>query len=223
MSNVYQEEGKGLIRLTYRLKGDALRQALYDAQALAYKLVISHYLRDIDMPIEAEDERYYQELVDEYNKMTNEIINDDSFTKNLINIVIEVIGKPGDYNKFKKAKKRTTRVYKDIRKMYKNGFYGIKNSELEKELLKLHFAFKESFINFRRCLKYEYYELIPDNIDITLYNGNTVKMSDLYINNTLNNCYVINPELKLAKTDLRLIQLTISKYIFNSINYRRKL
>lgn len=210
-------DNKGFGCLANFNTGEALKYSLFDAQVMAYKIIINRYLRDINMPIEAEvDEVYYKELLYEFNSLTNIEIDRDQ-ARVMIDIVIDVIGSKGDYNKIRKAKKRTTRIYNEVRKMYKNGYYGEKSYQLQKDLLKLHNAFKEAFINIRRFLRKELYETIPSDLTITMLSGDNMGISDIYIWDEVNKYYKLNPEIRFSKTELRKVQLTISSFIFDRI------
>lgn len=212
----------GFSVLTNALNGMALRGGLFDAQALAYRKITSIQWRDTVLPV-GEDEAvydldndFYDALKDKFDDWNSEAVERElragSDLAQAVNSVVKIRGKS-----IKRAKKQSTRVMREVNKMWKQGYYGEENKELRHALDDMHRAFRESFVNIRFTLREDAYNCIPKDLSVTLKNGDKLNVSSLYTFDEAINKYRMQDNVHLSATDLRLLQLTIAPYIFAKI------
>lgn len=202
----------------------ALRKGLFDAQTLSYRKILAQSWRDELLPdIECLSKNTYykvlKSLFDDWDAaaVLNQLTENDDLTKAVNSLRIK------GYKSIRRAKKQSTRVYKEVRKMWKRGYYGCpkgREKEMEDALKNIHKAFRESFVILRLSLKKEIYDCIPDNLKVTLHNGNIHNISSLYIYDETVNKYKLDPEITFTSRDLRYIQLSMTPYVFPKIHIR---
>lgn len=202
----------------------ALRNGLFEAQTLSYRKILKRFWRDELLPniMCIPQNTYYNVLKSDFDNwdavsVSNQLAKDDDLTKAVNCLHIK------GHKSIRRSKKQSTRVYKEVRKMWKKGYYGCpkgKEKEMEDALKNIHKAFRESFVILRSSLKKEIYNCIPDNLEITLQNGNIHNISSLYIYDESVKKYKLDQEVKFTARDLRYIQLSITPYIFSKIHIR---
>ncbi|MCI8796146.1 MAG: hypothetical protein HFG89_04730 [Dorea sp.] len=202
----------------------ALRKGLFEAQTLSYRKILSQSWRDELLPdIECLSKNTYykvlQTLFDDWDAaaVLSQLTENDDLTKAVNSLRIK------GCKSIRRSKKQSTRVYKEVRKMWKKGYYGCpkeREKEMEDALKNIHKAFRESFIILRLVLRKEVYDCIPSKLKVTLHNGNIYNISSLYIYDKALNKYKLDQEITFTFKDLRYIQLSITPYIFSKIHIR---
>ena len=122
-------------------------------------------------------------------------------------------------NKYRRAKKLTSRIYNDIKKVCLT--YKISSLEHNNFCVALkvgHLAYREAIINLRYKLHPDSYREIPDGLHIQKDSKRLI-IKDLYRERTAGKFkyYQLDSEIKLTKEDIRNIQLAIYPYIFKNI------
>lgn len=218
------------------LEGIDLRIALFDVQSLSYRIITQRKYRDIPLPIGDNgyagynpNNTYYDALKEKFDLWNANAVQDiyekeldgdgNYVNKELLKIVQSVI-KINGKRRIRRAKKQSTRVIKEVRKMFQRGYYGNKNEELKKALELFHKAFRESFVIIRTTLPPSIYKCIPQDLSITLYNGETYNLSSLYQPDVEVKRYLLRKDIQISFTDLRNIQILIAPHIFEEIHLK---
>lgn len=205
----------GFYILTKVLSNYNLTIALFDAQTLSYRKILVHAYRNTRIPKINVNNNYYTSLETSFNNwdaaaIEFEFSNNTDLAK-AVNCVVKFKGK-----RPRQAKKNSTRVMREVNRMWKQGFYNSKDLELKKALVLIHKAFREAFINIRKVLTEDIYNCIPDNLTIDL-KGSKQNIKSLYYFDASVGKYRLRSDIKLSPTDLRKMQLTIVPYVFEKI------
>lgn len=206
------------------LAGNDLRQALFDAQSLSYRLTTIKSFRNEPILIgENEPNTYYSDLRVIYNEWNSnavdkQISNDDDLT-----IAVKAVVRTRGIRRVKKAKKQSSRVMREVNKMWKQGLYG-KDRSIYEAIKLLHMAYRETFLNVRTKLRAELYNSIPDDLCITLSTRKEI-VRNLYEYDKLTDRYILNKNLVISSRDIRMLQFLIAPYLFECIrsyNYKKR-
>jgi hypothetical protein len=197
------------------------RKILFSFHCLSYMLLLEKIFYDDNFPIHwnhlfPEDNNLeYEKLVSCYDDLDSKYMADSfKYKTQLLLSAQKVIGaKNGEADNLRRRKKRESRVYKEVILQFKAGMYGDKSDKLYDALLSFHYAFRESFIKIRSHINKEQYDLLPENLKITLEDNTTHTIMSLFIWDKRNNFY-LDRDKKFTKKDLRRIQLTIAPFIF---------
>lgn len=208
--------------LVSTLNGIQLRGGLFDAQVVSYLKMIAVKWQDTPLPVGEDtavynpDNTFFSALKEKFDDWASEDIAQElrsgSDLAQAVNSVVKMKKKS-----IKHAKKQSTRVMREVNKMWKQGHYGEKDKDLRKALDIFHWAFRESFIMLRYTLKADVYHCIPENLEITLQDGEKKKVCSLFIFDESINKYRRRDDVHLSTTDLRYLQLAIVPYIFEKI------
>ena len=236
----YQEASK-MLRTNYSIIKDAVELIAPDPHALM-EYMVSFYAyslkgltkrkeRDLqiiatEMQVLGESNKVYLEWRDDYNEYN--IIGFDDFMeddKDFAEAIKKMRGifKGGKRKNYKRLKKKTTRLHKDIMKICTTNKISVeKHQEFYVGLRAGFFAYREAMVNVRRRLSDELYQLIPDTLSIEK-EGKKYKIKDLYketISHNFAPYYCLDDKIKLTKDDLRRIQLEIYPHLFRHV-YKR--
>jgi|GEM_PF-4771199 len=203
------------------LDEEEAREAMFSGQCISYKLLLHRCVYDVFFPVHWDHialngiNPNYDKLVSLYDRFGLEFMI-DSIKNTTIQIFAarEIIGTNGGKKSVKRMKKRSSRIFREVKRKFKEGRYGNKDTDLYKALTYFHFAFRESFINVRVRLCKAQYDLLPDVLQATLNDGSIHLIRDLYIWDDVSNCFRLDRGAGISKQDLRSIQLAIAPYIF---------
>lgn len=220
--------------LTDTLSGNELRVGLFDAQTLSYRKIMPRRWRENSLPVEEKDifynsdDLYYRALKDSFDSWNTQNV-ESAFAQNddlckAVNSIVKIRGK----RSIKKMKKQSTRVLREVRKMWKRGYYVDKRRKMSLETERqlkfaleiIHKAFRESFIVIRTALRPDVYSRIPQDLVVILGNGEERTVSSLFAFDEISGRYKLNQKIRFSSIDLRCIQLAIVPYIFSTIHKR---
>ncbi len=204
--------------LNNTLNGADLRRALFDAQSISYRLISLNKYRNEPINIgenQNKQNNYYNTLRLIFNDWNTDAVDEQmSYNDDLTNAVKAVVTTRG-IRRVKRAKKQSSRVWREVNRMWKQGFYG-KDEEIHKAIDLLHKAYRETFINIRTKLRPELYSCIPDTLIISLTNRREI-VKNLYIFDDSRKAYILNKDLISSTEDLKKLQFLIAPYVFKAI------
>lgn len=211
----------GFSALSEVLVGADLRGALFEAQTLSYRLLILKCYRNRMLPIGNDPtildihNPYYNTLRSNFDAWDSaaveEQMSDDGVLTQAVRSTILIRGK----KRTKRAKKQSSRVLREAKKMWKLRYYG-ENKDILDAIYLIHKAFRESFLNIRLTLRTELYECIPEFLTIKL-NNQIYLVRSLYLLDEGENRYRLRRDIVSSSNNLRDLQLEIVPYIFEKI------
>ena len=227
-SNTSTKIKKDYSALLGLMDGPERTQTLYSAQCVSYKMLLREYGVNKHFPVEWGNvepftaNRYFDDLKTIYDGITLHYLH-QAYANDLeiYKASRGVIGSRG--KDVKRAKKRSSRILRALKKHYKDKQYHTTNKALSKAVASFHYAFREAFINIRIRMNAKLYSAIPDDFTIQLSNNKSMRICDLYKWDEQRNCYVLSKNMLLSKTDMRAIQIAISPIIFPLINFPKGL
>ena len=205
----------------------ALKSVIGNLYALTLKGITKRKDRNIkilltDIQALGRNNQPYCEWQDNYNyhdvpQYDDFLANDENYGETIKEM--KGILKNGKKNKYKRAKKLTSRIYKDIKKVCST--YKISPSQHKDFCVALRvgfFAYREAIINVRHKLHKDSYLEIPNDLHI-YKDGKKLIIKDLYKEYEINNLtyYRLDSEIKFTKEELSIIQLAIYPYIFKKV------
>ena len=152
------------------LRGIDLREALFEAQAFSYKLIMQRRDRNQKITITPppKNKMYENDILDyvieRFNGFT--IAGVDKHIqerKDFYKIAKSILFCTNCHN-MKRAKKQSTRVMREVKKMWKDGCYDEKNTNELAGLECFHKAYRETFLIVRTRLPQKVYNLIPNDL-----------------------------------------------------------
>ena len=206
------------------LVGDDLREGLFDAQVLCYKILQKKTDRDLsliigDSPNEFRlNNRYYNELKRIFNLWNSQAVEDQMKEDDDLCKAVKTTVRLKALKRIRRVTKQTTRVRREVNKRWKQGLYG-KNREIRRAINLIHSAYRETFVNVRKRLIKDAYDCIPDTLTITIQ-GKKEFIKYLYEYDAACNLYVLKSNIITSTEKLRELQMIIAPYIFNTIFLR---
>jgi len=206
-------------KLNNTLNGADLRRALFDAQSISYRLISLKKSRNEPIKIGESmiiHNNYYNVLRVIFNDWNSDAVDEQmSYNDDLTNAVKSVVTKR-NIRRVKRAKKQSSRIWREVNRMWKQGFYG-RDEEIHKAIDLLHKAYRETFINVRTKLRPELYACIPDTLVISLPSRKEI-VKNLYVFDDSRKAYILNKDIIYSAKDLRELQFLIAPYVFKAIH-----
>jgi len=198
------------------LAGDDLRQALFDAQSLSYRLTTMKTFRNEPIRINGKGaNRYYSDLREIFNEWDSDAVDEQISNNDDLTKAVKSVVRTRGIRRIKKAKKQSSRVMREVNKMWKRGLYG-EDRDIYDAIVLLHRAYRETFVTVRTKLRTELYACIPDDLSISLSTRREI-VKNLYDFDSSKDAYVLNKNLIPSSRDIRELQLLIAPYVFEAI------
>ena len=200
-----------------------LRDALFAAQMFSYRLIMQKQDRNWPIAIEPSvgDEMYgndyFSLLKQEFNKIDKDRVNRELQNKTDLYINSKSILCSIECNRMKRGKKESGKVMQHVLKMWKLGYYGKKDPEVLRALKRINKAYRETFWTIRTRLPEKLYNLIPDDLPITLKTKKYFVRS-LYQKEENSGLYVLDESnIRYSTYDKKILQMTITPFIFRGL------